>query len=293
MLGLSTVYLVSKRHRQTLRDLQIFTLSPYYDSSQHWKGLQSFCYTSMEIWENRSAYVFMMVHWNRATLRHLRLGRNTEAVNVYDGAQGSTGDNNFTYDRLQWCLNTPTVGEKSSYQLSLFCLHFIAITLPPENPPLSILKLELLQSLCFESCVGTQDILSSLALIQGFTLKRFSLREEGATSQACTILETFLASFSGLEHLCVLLDQAEGMPDVSCFVYTHGGTLKTLVWEGRTRHRQSLYEDWSMPLNDPNRQPDSLSTICDECKRLEGIGFAIRWKTMAEYNPELVREPSF
>ncbi|KAL9111955.1 MAG: hypothetical protein Q9187_007845 [Circinaria calcarea] len=223
-----------------------------------------------------------MVVWNYATLRHLTLGRTTEAVNLYVEGREIIEDEEVIYSKLQDKSSERVVHKENAYQLSLFTLHFIGISIPLENTPLSILKLEILQNLCLESCAGVQNLLSSLALVSRFTLKRFSIRQEGAASQFCNTLERFLASFSGLEHLFVLLDQAEDTPAIHCFTGTHGETLKTLVWEGRIDRRSSQHRDTSTPLNYLTRWPSDLDTICEKCTKLEEIGFATDWRDKEE-----------
>lgn len=68
-------------------------------------------------------------------------------------------------------------------------------------------------------------------------LKNFSLRHEAANETFQEPLRLFFAAFKGLINLSVLLEGPGPLMYPECFIENHGSTLKTLVWDQRTRRR--------------------------------------------------------
>ena len=89
------------------------------------------------------------------------------------------------------------------------------------------------------------------------------------------VVERFLSSFVGLEHLSIIMG-GKGVSSLKwlkprCFIKGHGRSLKTLVWEGRQRFRSKWDVDNVVPLrSDANFQ--ELDDICEGCPNLMELG---------------------
>lgn len=173
-------------------------------------------------------------------------------------------------------------------KFNLHSLHLIGIMLrnPLPGAPLIFTNLEVLQSLCLESCSGTLQLLKSLTSFANLQLKRFWLRCEEDTVEFRTVLSSFLESFSGLEHLAILLDNARAPLKIGKLTDKHGMTLKTLVWESRQGPRTTLKVNTSYPTDNSGVDSD-LEIICDDCKQLEELGIAIDWNGTFESRAEV------
>ena len=103
-------------------------------------------------------------------------------------------------------------------------------------------------------------------------LKKLQLRFEQATSSLMTQLKRFLFRFTGLESLQVLLEGDVNPIESGCIIH-HGHSLRTLVWDHRTRPVQEDNEqshDYS-----PSHQTLFLQGICDGCPELRELGVVI------------------
>ncbi|KAL9117445.1 MAG: hypothetical protein Q9187_006019 [Circinaria calcarea] len=220
-----------------------------------------------------------IVSKNRATLRHLTLGQEMEMVNQYASTGELDDDEGWILHYLEKDLQPVSSSSTIDFPLELWTLHLIGLRLiPPSLPiPISVLpfaNLEMLQVLCLESCIDSEVVLSNLATVSHLSLKRFQLRFEGESQVLRDSLASFLKSFSGLVHLSVLLDKTTSLPSLDCFLTTHGPSLRTLIWEGRTTARTtvatctSLSNHTSMP---GYRFPPP------QFGKLQEIGFPINW----------------
>lgn len=164
-------------------------------------------------------------------------------------------------------------------KFNLHSLHLVGIVLrnPLPGAPLIFTNLEVLQSLCLESCSGILQLLKSLTSFANLQLKRFWLRCEEETVEFRIVLNSFLESFSGLEHLAILLDNARAPLKIRKLTDKHGMTLKTLVWESRQGPRTTLSVNTSYPMDRSSKAYSDLELICDDCKQLEELGITIDW----------------
>ncbi len=92
--------------------------------------------------------------------------------------------------------------------------------------------------------------------------------QEMTDSALMTLLETFLVSFRGLEHLPVLLEGSFHHPTIGPVLDAHGGTLKIMVWDHRTGHR-------SLSSTDVNLQAkcfECMKKIFQQYPELTGLG---------------------
>ncbi|MCJ1250784.1 hypothetical protein MMC30_008012 [Trapelia coarctata] len=115
------------------------------------------------------------------------------------------------------------------------------------------------------------------------TLKRFWLRCEEDTDQLRVGLKSFLISFSGLEHLAVLLDNSKAELGIGTFPDKHGKTLRTFIWESRRGPRKTIETSTSHFLDsyhsDIAYQFNDLMAICKYCTQLEQLGIALDWNS--------------
>ena len=215
----------------------------------------------------------------KATLRHLTLGREIDMVNRYASTGELDDDGGLMLQDLEEELHSVSSSNSTAFPLELWTLHLIGLRLiPPSSPiPISVLpftKLEMLQVLCLESCIGAEAVLSNLATRSHLSLKRFQLRFEGESQGLHDSLASFLRSFSGLVHLSVLLDKTTSLPSLDCFLTTHGPSLRSLTWEGRTTPRTTAATCTSLSnhtslLRYPFAHP--------RCDKLRELGIPISW----------------
>ena len=100
----------------------------------------------------------------------------------------------------------------------------------------------------------------------------------GFPSEFCNYLAKFLSSFSGLDYLSVLLNDAATVSAASCSTATYGKTLKILAWEGRRGRKSMLERDTSLFSYDtPEIHVASRPAITKENVNLEEFGFAYDW----------------
>jgi hypothetical protein len=193
------------------------------------------------------------------------------------------------YRSLHDSLEYRSRNEDSSPKFNLHCLHLVGIVLrnPLPRAPLIFTNLEVLQSLCLESCSGVLQLLESLTSFANLQLKRFWLRCEEDTFEFRTVLNSFLESFSGLEHLAILLDNARAPLEIGKLTDKHGMTLKTLVWESRQGPRTTIKVNTSYPMANSGKDHSDLGLICDDCMQLEELGIAIDWNGKLENRAEV------
>jgi len=184
---------------------------------------------------------------SRLTLRRLKLGREAKGSPLRSNAYYEPDIYKILHDELLQRDEPKT----SNPRFNLHSLHLVGTILrkPLPEAPLIFTRVEVLQDLCLESCDGVTQLLTSLTSFIGLKLKRFWLRCEEDNPQFRTALNDFLESFSGLIHLAILLDNAKNSLRIKDFVFVHGESLKTLVWESRRDPRKSLQRNtFDMPF---------------------------------------------
>ena len=280
MLGSKTLDLLFNRHQSTFRHLQMRCASVYWAGGPRLSpNLLTFLYTSIDDSESYD-WPLELIRESRNTLRHLTFGRELRMANMY----AVVGTIDREEDRILHDLQHDC---QEAGPMDLSTLHLIGMGLPMPSTypvaiksPLTFLRPELLQVLRLESCIGTEDLLIGLTLVSNLSLKCFWLRSEVECPVLRSNLEMFLKSFSGLFYLSVLLDRTLELPGAECFLKTHGRTLKTLVWEGRTGPRMTAHACTS--LRDP--KPRMGNRLNQECSNLEELGIAIDWsRTVGTY----------
>jgi hypothetical protein len=153
-----------------------------------------------------------------------------------------------------------------------------------------------LLSLRLESCPDAEVLLNRFAVLYRYLavvnanafppqqyLREFALRNEetdGNFTQPSFIqaLESFLASFSGLKSLSVLLDNSKILPDPNCFIANHGATLEVLVWGGREKPRSTLRKsDKSLYLGKTDDPNSPIRRILAGCSNLQELSIPWWW----------------
>ena len=286
----STLKTLGDRHSQSLHSFQI-DKSPLECDPILLNNLEDFGVATLHSCSTNSSpseteWATGTILKNARTLRYLTLGRESRVINIHSNGERLSSFAERYYEDLV------TDSHKETETLSLTSLRMIGLAIHQslDVRPLSMLRIEVLQYLILESCVGTSDLLLSLSRTEKLRLRRFRLREEHVPSSFASCVEDFLSSFSGLEHLSILLDELESptfMPDVTCFCCAHGATLKTLVWEGRTERRTTLKRSTSVPRASHWREVSEicgLIMVCNSCPNLEELGWPIDWDTRRASN---------
>ncbi|KAI9777891.1 MAG: hypothetical protein M1835_005116 [Candelina submexicana] len=147
-----------------------------------------------------------------------------------------------------------------------------------------VFRFSSLETFYLESCIGSEELLESLAVSFGSTsndqvpkIKDFRFRHEDSTTSLRVAVGKFLSSFSGLRSLSILLDRTEAMPHPRCFTEKHGKTLKTLVWDGRSEPRSHFCLSTAVVASDPFVHSE-LVFISENCPHLVELGVSIDWR---------------
>ncbi|KIW18892.1 hypothetical protein PV08_03181 [Exophiala spinifera] len=165
--------------------------------------------------------------------------------------------------------------------------------------PSSIPQIEFfccLERLSLESCPGTAEFLDLLATGFGWvthspdapqnprtlpSLKHFFLRHESPTAALKDALVHFTTSFTGLQTLSLLFENATILERPSTLIAGHGPTLRTLVLEARIQPREHLGLDTSRPFGAGGYSSDvwvdTIDDIARLCPNLEQLGMGFPW----------------
>ncbi|PGH06605.1 hypothetical protein GX51_02232 [Blastomyces parvus] len=156
-------------------------------------------------------------------------------------------------------------------------------------PMRSVFDLYNLNRLSLISCVGTERLLKLLSkpaphmmfpyVDSRMRLKEFCIRYEGPTLELKAALVQFLTSFTGLELLSVLLDDDPGIEvmDHTGIMFTHGPTLKVLVWEIRKRNRTERPFSLETPVGG---RPAFLELLSETCPNLQELGVVLNMRLL-------------
>lgn len=145
-------------------------------------------------------------------------------------------------------------------------------------------------SLRLESCSGLNEAFtilmghdaSQIATLSTLQLTSFFLRHESVDQTFTQHLTTFLTSFTGLNHLGLLLEGHTQAMSRAPILEKHGKTLHTLVWDERRGPRKETNTVTSLHLKDNN-----LNLISKKCPNLQTLGLSMRWRmpATAEFKP--------
>ena len=234
---------------------------------------------------------------NNSSLKHLKLGcERFIARPCLLGGDPLAEEElyNFTDDMLgDFESALKDIGcKRYSTLLQLQTLHLIGfdfrkLTTESEAPFLELSGLSRLNALTLESCFiegATLSLLSPQTAIRSTwtpRLQSFSLRYEKSDATFQHQVRAFLGSFTGLVHLSVLLQGSGGYMKPDCFIENHGKTLKTLVWDLRSRPRTSIPQSTNILDDSPSHNP-CTHAIAAGCPGLQELGLSL-----VAYNDEL------
>jgi hypothetical protein len=236
-----------------------------------------------------------MVKANCDTLQILRIGQEKTLVDRY--RQDRTGFLQQSTQALDSIASVIGLHELQKLnELSFYGLDVSPLLL---EPTLSADHLCRLKRLTLESCSCTAELLEVLTNTFCSTpmtstqasnvpqLKHFLLRHEAPSPQLKTALTHFLSSFSSLETLSLLLENATLLDRPATLIADHGKTLRTLVLECRIQPRENLGLDTSRPFGtgafNQSLWQESIEDTCRLCPDLEELGTGFPW------NDEIVR----
>ena len=276
-----TIKLLGQRHGATIKDLQISNFSeetrilsfPFY-------GLEKLHAADMDP-QNGFAFLCRMMVENHSSLRHLKLGCEGLISSPPEREYRFTDDMLGDFERAIELFGP----QRYSTLLQLQTLHLIGfdfrkLTADSEAPFLGLSGLSRINALTLESCFvegATFSLLSPQTAI-GSTwtpkLQSFSLRHEKTDATFQQQVMAFLGSFTGLVHLSVLLEGSGEYLNPDCFIKNHGKTLKTLVWDQRSKPRTSVRTSTTI-LNDDVDLPPYTELIAQGCPSLRELGLSL------------------
>ena len=176
-------------------------------------------------------------------------------------------------------------------ELALFGMDLESLVPATEKDALYFCQLE---RLTLESCTSSHHFLTAVAdtfhrvqrpaqkhLRLRPALKEFYFRHENPTTPVKDSLIDFLASFTGLTTLSILLENATFLDRPSILINSHGPTLQTLVLESRIQPREHLGLDTSRPFGiggySQQLWDEAISDICNHCPNLSELGAGFPW----------------
>jgi hypothetical protein len=251
---------LSKLVQRQFQTLEHFTVTSFRDVAnsvqllQYLTSLTSFDYHKIasDIILSERGLLAAVIHGNQYTLHSLSLGADDS---------NSKEEVSNTFPRFD-CLvrqheteseasaNTPQVADVSFPALETLSVrglgmnHYTNLLAQQIRKPAGprLVRWDKLQSLSLMSCHGSRRFLECMAQyfaevkLGEVALKTFNFQHENPNDRLCTWLRRFLASFSGLKHISVVLDKVhKGVKMVRphSFIVAHGSTLRTIVWDGR------------------------------------------------------------
>ena len=286
-LSLQTLDVLASNHGQSLRKLATYELEGS-------RRLESAAPTHLTSLAFRSigdgTTVAKLVHSNSKTLESLELGQERQLFEQYRRSRiGFLEQINQSLDVLG-----PSMRIQSMPKLHKLALYGLdATSLVPSSIPDALFFYQL-ESLTLESCSGSAGFLGSLAGTFRYSqtspqvvvktvpkLKHFFFRHENPTTPLKDALINFLSSFTGLQTLSLLVENATFVERPSALINTHGPTLQTLVLESRIQPREHLGLDTSRPFGiggySQQLWEDTISDICASCPALHELGIGFPW----------------
>ena len=273
-------------HGEALKELRIYELEVL------WKvGLP--LPRNLKVLECRSirdgASVARLVQANSSTLEVLRLGQEQDLVQRHEHATGRViYQPPQTMESFYESVNLQSIS-------NLRELAFFGIDLSSFIPEtvLDAMFFCQIESLTMESCSGSAEFLDTIANTYHQShaveasrrrfpkLKEFAFRHEAPTNQLKDCLIRFLSSFTGLEKLVLLFENAAFLERCSTLINEHGPSLKVLVLECRIQPRSHLGLDTSRPFGVGGYSQvlweESTNEICRLCPNLVELGMGFPW----------------
>ena len=246
------------------------------------KGLQHVVITDLNIGQ-RCEWPSKLIVQTRDTIRHLHRGVVSTIAQNY-AVHNRPAEYELPASFREIAEPELTANERDMMRmfsletLGLYGLNFVNVV---EGAIGLQIDFDSMTSLRLESCSGLNEAFTILtgydasqnAALNALQLKSFFVRHEGVDQAFAQHLTAFLTSFTGLRHLCLLLEGHHQAMSKAPVLNKHGKTLQTLVWDERRRPRKDTNEDTSLILTGNN-----LSLISQECPDLKALGLPIRWK---------------
>ena len=238
---------------------------------------------------------------NAPCLRHLRLGYETEVAmnNPFDSPREGI--------RRSLCFKESAFRRSEAETVPFPMQSLRNLTLIGVSPnclikgiPFPVIDFAVLSSLSLESCDGLEEALSVLTTRNTSlqspewvpNLKIFHIRHEYSTTLLGAHLVVFLCSFTGLEHLFVLLEGPMDYPPTETMtniLNAHGQTLRALIWDTRRLRRCSLAFDGylhagesynSLYASESDNSPRILAIVSQRCPNLVELGWTLDWTSI-------------
>lgn len=245
-------------------------------------GLQHLVITDLNI-EQGCEWPARLIVQSLDTIQHLHLGVLSTIAQEYVHGRLSQHDLPGSFAEMTKKA-LPASARENKRMLSLETLGLYGLNF--ENVIGEALGFEIdfasMTSLRLESCSGLYEAFGFFmgyyvqsARLCSFKLKTFFVRHEAGGPGFAQLLTDFLTSFTGLEHLGLLLEGQSNAMSKAPILEMHGKTLKTLVWDERTKARKDTKKDTSSKrLKDNN-----LGLISLKCPNLRALGLALGWRT--------------
>ena len=278
---------IESRHGQSLRRFGCYELKDSsVTKSKNLNRLESFeCRSTTD-----GSVLGKLITANSQSLRSLRLGQERSLVEQYRRSRiAQLGQTNPPENLFGAILHLQDLHRLCD--LALFGIDLTTFVPATEKDALYFCQLE---TLTLESCTSSNHFLSALADTFGHVqrpaqkhlrvqpaLKEFYFRHENPTTPLKDALIDFLASFTGLTTLSILLENATFLDRPSVLINTHGPTLRTLVLESRIQPREHLGLDTSRPFGiggySQQLWDEAISDICNQCPNLTELGGGFPW----------------
>ncbi|KAI9681761.1 MAG: mitochondrial splicing system protein [Trizodia sp. TS-e1964] len=285
-----TLLFLESTQVESLRELIV---THYYDDGEG-LGNDPNNFNKLESLEFREddlaiSFIAYLYRENIQSLRHFAIGRNHSIARLYtDDGRPDSNDADSQYDAMREFLDYDTRVDfgKSVLESLAICGFDVQPSLNEKHT--GLFNYEKLTSLRLESCVGSNELLRSLAsqnksasqFPKDSFLKEFTFRYEKPTGHTRSALSDFLKSFSGLRKLFVLLDETTIMPSLDCFTQTHGRTLTALLWDGRVGPRPGWTgsNTANMSFLPGAEFKNAFHFVTSKCPNLVELGFPFDWE---------------
>ena len=235
---------------------------------------------------------FLIKNWK--TLRNLRLGLGSESLDgIFNAdspklksAQGLTSLfftlRNIRHEAARNSELAPGQPLLSLNSLHIYEFDFTDNSIFDLQSNLDLIDLSCLNSLYLDQCEGVVEIFGrngvNAADFFGWTpnLKSFSLKAKSWSDSEHRGLEAFFLSFSGLEHIAVLIQAKGSAYWPGNFVTNHCQTLRSLVWEHNFAPRtRNGYVSSRLKSQSKRRDFSFLAHVCEVCPNLRELGIAL------------------
>lgn len=281
--------MLATKHEESLEQLQCFEFEPF-------SGADHVLPRKLRSLECRSVgsgdVAAEIIQANRTTLESLRIGQEKLLIEQY--RRNRVGFLDHITQPLEPFRLTMSLGELPHLRR----LSLVGLDLAPMIPTNinSALHLCNLESLTIESCANTSGFLEALSSTFSYVqnsemapqnprlvpqMKCFQFRHEAFSNMMKEALIAFLTSFSGLQGLSLLFENATLLERPSLLIATHGPTLKSLIIETRIQPREHLGLDTSRPLGSGGYThqlwQESINDVCTNCPNLTELGMGFPW----------------